>query len=414
MTTNYSTWFSITLKNDFFNSDVFTDCYILPTSDTKQNFFSGLNWLQRFFDNTLYVLISADSNDPNSRKPSINIPADKFFRFYLFTYNSNFFNYTNIDGRIGKGYVLYLSNFASNAIPDPNNSSIKVLNLSAPVKQYSSFASNTVFLPGDLVSDAGIVYECIVQSQNNALTNVDYWLKKDTTQYISSADILPLSSSTYRYVFNDDIIKFTATVRGFQVSGNSLVEYDVFTTGQTFTEAIREIQLDFSALKPGRYKIVLSAIKALTNAAITPDAITLYYDAELKSNKALAVIEIFNCITEGTEYSLQKNIPPNVIAAPVYTINFANRLVLWNYIFKTNDFTGVNSTVAGINFSGSGQTYVSNKPLPFVKRFTYTPFTVSGSSPPKEVPWPSPSVLKYNKESDGSIKNFFTEIYLNY
>ena len=154
MTISYKTWFSIKVLHEFFNHEIFTDCSIIPASETSKNFFSRTSWLQRFIGDTLYVLIKEDAG-----KPALGIPADKYFRFYLGCANSFFFNYTDIYPRIGKGYVLYLSNFADNKIGTAPN-------LSKAIPAYSSYAAGFIFYPGDLVTDAGNVYECIFQSQN--------------------------------------------------------------------------------------------------------------------------------------------------------------------------------------------------------------------------------------------------------
>lgn len=413
MTTNFMKWFSITINNDFFNlKDVFTDCYMLPSNDTKQNFFTGSNWIQKFFENVLYVMVNT-----KDKKPLMNVDANKFFRFYLFTSNHNFYNYTDIDRRIGKGYVLYLSNFANNKTNNENPPPQYLFNLSASIKKYTDFSSGYVFTPGDLVADGNNIYECVYKPTATGLNN-EAWLKLGTKQYISLADVLPLSSSTYRFNFgnsnndDDNVIQFTATVRGFKVSGNTLAKYIALTTTQSFPQAVKEVQVDLSSLPAGRYEITLSAIKFSDNSTVSPDPIIFYYDIDITQNKALAVVEIFNCIAKGTDYSLQDG--TDIINQINYTINFANRIAWWNYIFTTNA-PGIHSTVGGINFTPEGAlTFASSKPLPLVNHFTYNPFTVSGSSPTKEVPWPSPAALKCETETDGTIKKFFTETYINY
>jgi hypothetical protein len=406
MTINYKTWFSVKLTHEFFNHDLFTDGLFKPAADTVQFFFSGTTWLQRFIDDTLHVLIKTDENG----LPSSPIPSDKFFRFYFFFNNPLFFNYTDIDSRLSKGYILYVSNFANNKINT-------TLNLSAPILLYSSYPSNKTFYPGDLVTDtAGIVYECIFQSTNNLLTNTNFWLKRTKKQYISSADILRTSTANYKNTFATGINSLNATVRGFQAVGNTLAEYDAFTVQQTFQNPVTNVQFNLSPLQPGRYKIVLSAINASDNSVINVEE-TIYYDPTIGFNNAAGVVEIFNCISATDDYALQKS-GSNVIKETVYTIGFANRTAWWNYISKTTAVTSINTTVSGLTFNNSAsneQLFTSNFALPFLEKFDYTPFTAAlGAGPAQIVPWPSSTVLKCEKDNVGAITKVFTEVYLNY
>jgi hypothetical protein len=405
MTISYKTWFSIRLLHEFFNHEAFTDCKLEPSLDTIKTFFTGTTWLQRSINDTLYVLMQENS----SGLPALSVPSEKSFRFYLTSNNFLFFNYTDIDVRVNKGYVLYLSNFAGNKIDD-------VLNLSIPVAAYSSFAAGHIFLPGDLVTEAGIVYESIMQSQNKLPSaNDDFWTKRTSRQYISQADALRLSPSNYRYSFTDAIRSFNASVKGFKVSGNTLTEYEVFAFDQSFPHAVKDVQLDLSLLAPGRYKVVLSAVKDSDSAAINKEEI-IYYDPAISFKKAFAVVEIFNCIDPANDYALQDN--TNKILETNYTISFANRTVWWNYIAKTDAVTGINTTVTDLDFANPDAShkllFISSFPLPFVKQFDYTPFTVSGPSPPKEIPWPTPAVLKSEKDGSGTLTKYFTEVYINY
>lgn len=405
MTISYKTWFSIKLLHEFFNHGIFTDCMLEPAADTVKNFFTGTTWLQRFISDTLYILVKENG----AGVPASPVPADKFFRFYLASSNALFFNYTDIDTRLSKGHILYLSNFADNNID-------ATLNLSASIPAYGSYAAGYTFYPGDLVTEGTDVYECIFQSTNKLPSaNDDFWVKRTSKQYVSLADVLRVSPSVYRTGFTDKIKSFNATVKGFKVSGNSLVEYDAITTGQTFSQAVNDAQVDLSLLQPGRYKIVISAIKDADNTAINKEEI-IYYDPAIGFKRAFGIVEIFNCIDTANDYALQDN--TNKILETGYVINFANRTAWWNYITKTETFPGIDTDIAGLSFANPDvshkKLFISNLPLPFVKQFDYTPFTVSGTSPPKELPWPSPAVLKSEKDSNGAVTKFFTEVYLNY
>jgi len=403
MTISYKTWFSIELTHDFYNHEIFTDCSLTPAVDTTAAFFTGTKWLQRFSDDTLTVLIKEDGTG----LPATQIPTDQFFRFYLTCNVSLFFNYTDIDKRIASGYILYLSNFAGNKAGT-------TLNLSAPIALYTSYPAGNVFYPGDLVTDAGgIVYECILQSTNNPPTNTAFWLTRTAKQYVASADLIRLSPTVYKHTFADPVSTANITVTGFSVSGNTLASYTAMTVNQTFSDGVTNIQCDLSLLPAARYKVSVSATKKSDNSIINYEEF-IYYDPAATFNKALGIVEVFNCIDTTTAYALQQNGTGQILETN-YTIGFANRSAWWNYITRTNAVTGINATIAGLTFSSPGPTlFNASVALPLVKQFDYTPFTVAGITQNPVVPWPSPAILKSEKDASGAINKIFTEIYLNY
>ncbi|MEP6466298.1 MAG: hypothetical protein ABJB05_08330 [Parafilimonas sp.] len=405
MTVNYKIWFSLNIMHEFFNSNSFTDCSLEPSADTIQTFFNGTTWLRRSIDSNLLVLLKAD----DAGLPAVQVAADKFFRFYLTCNNPLFFNYSNIDARIGKGYILYLSNLAANKV-DP------LLNLSVPVPAFSSYPAGNIFFPGDLVTDAADnVCECILQSTNNLPNDATHWFVRTTKQYVSSADVLRVSPANYQTAFTDGISSLNTTIKGFKVAGNAVVEYNVFTITQVFPNAVNNVQVDLSSLQPGRYKISLSATKASDSSVINQNEI-IYYDGAIGFKKAIGIVEIFNCLSTTDNYALQQN-GSNIINETAYTISFANRIAWWNYIARTNTVTGINSTVSGLQFNQDALNnllFVSNIPVQFVQQFIYTPFTVLGPSPPPLIPWPSPNILKSEKDINGVTTKVFTETYLNY
>jgi hypothetical protein len=405
MTVNYKIWFSINVLHEFFNANNFTDCSIEPSADTVQTFFNGTTWLQRIINSNIYVLIKAD----NSGLPALPVATDKFFRFYLTCNNSLFFNYTNIDARIGKGYILYLSNLAENKVDS-------LLNLSVPVPAFTGYAGSYTFFPGDLVTDStGNVCECILQSTGNLPNDTAHWIIRSNKQYVSSADTIRVSAANYQSVFTDDISSFSATVKGFKVLGNSVVEYDVLATNQSFSNSVKNVRVDLSSLSAARYKISLSAKKTSDNSIINKEEI-IYYDAGIGFKKAIGIIEIFNCLSTTDDYAMQRN-GSNIIKETVYIISFANRTAWLNYIARTTAVTGVGSTIAGLHINQDAlnhQLFVSSAPLQFVQQFNYTPFTILGPSPPPLIPWPSPGSLKTETDIHGAITKIFTETYLNY
>jgi hypothetical protein len=403
MTISYKTWFSVKLAHDFFNHEPFKDCLLAPAADTADGFFTGTKWLQRFADDTLHVLIKEDGGG----FPALQIPAERFFRFYLTCNNPLFFNYTDIDMRASSGYILYLSNFANNKVGT-------TLTLSAPIAGYNSYPAGNVFYPGDLVTDAaGIVYECILQSKDNLPTNPGFWLQRTNKQYVATADLIRLSPAGYQHTFTDLISKLDITVKGFRVVGNTLEEYDAMTDEQVFSDAVNTIRFNLSVLPPARYKIVLTATKKSDNSTINNEEF-IYYDPAAAFKQTLGIIEIFNCIDTTSAYALQQNGTGKILET-TYTATFANRTAWWNYISRTSAVTGINTTVAGLTFLSPGSTlFNSSSPLPFVKQFDYSPFTVTGLIQNPVVPWPSPVVLKCERDALGGITKVFTEVYLNY
>src|SRR5258708_4239428 len=193
MLISYKTLFSIELLHEYFNKDVFSDCTILPTNDTRQ-YFTGDNLLQRFFTNRFYVLIK-----DNNGKPFSPIAPDRVYRFYIHCDNANFFNYTNLDQRIGKGNFLYFSNLVNNKVGTD-------LNLTAPIAPYNSA---TTYQIEDFIKDPNParndIYEAVQQGSGHALNDLSFWLPRATQHFVSSADVTRQSSNIFRYSFSSPI-----------------------------------------------------------------------------------------------------------------------------------------------------------------------------------------------------------------
>lgn len=409
MLLSYRILFSVQLLHEYFNKDVFSDCSLIPSDETAE-FFNGSSILQKFLSNSLFVMLK----DDGSGKPYSPVNTERIFRFYLKNSNPNLFNYSNLDSNLGKGQLLYFSNLA-------NNNPATDLNLSAPIASYDA----TVFYSvGDFAKDPGgdNIFECIQKGMGNdpLAPNTTFWVPRNTARFVSSTDLAVQSPASFRYSFSSSVKKYTATVKGFKVSGVSLVEYDAFTIEQFFPNPVTEIMINLSVLPFGRYKIALQGT-TVTDAMLN-DSKTIYYDANTSRQGIIGVIEIFNFLPPANAYSMVDG--AGIIKEIKYTIHFANRNAIWKYITETtvadtNHVTNIGTGVVGLTFSHDIDFHVftSNKPIQ-LKQIPDNSFVLefSNSSPPDPVKasFPSPSLIKCEKDIDGSIKNFFTEIHINY
>jgi hypothetical protein len=399
MMLSYHTLFSIELLHEYFNKDIFSDCTIMPSNDTAK-YFLGDNLLQRFFTNRLFVLAK-----DNGGKPYTLLDINRVFRFYINCKNQNLFNYSNLDQRVGKGQFLYFSNLANNKIGTE-------LNLSAAIPQYNAA---TIYQVGDFTKD-GItenIFESTQQGSGHALNETDFWQPRATKRFVSGADVIRQSSNSFRYSFSSPVKKSKATVKGYKVSGTTLVEYDVLIFEQFYPDAVKDILIDLTPLTYGKYKIVLEA--TTDTDVILNDEVPVYFDVNAVQTGIIGVIEIFSHLDSANDYSLLDN--TGVMKQIKYSIRFANRNALWKYITQTTNITDIVTNVAGLSFAKASKIFTSNKPIQ-LKQIPDNSFvlTFSNSSPPDPVKasYPSPTVMKCEKNPDGTIKNFFTEIYINY
>lgn len=404
MLLSYRILFSIQLLHEYFNRDIFSDCTLIPSDETA-TFFSGNNLLQKNIENNLIVLLKDDNGKPYSP-----IDVNRVFRFYLKNSNADLFNYSNLDDSLGKGNLLYLSNLADN---QPAND----LNLSAKIADYDS---GHFYQVGDFAKDTGSnnIYECIQKGTGNdpLVVNSAFWILRGTKRFVSSADLVMLSPVSFRYTFSSAIKKYTAKVKGFKVSGTSLVEYDALKVEQIFPDEVFDVVIDLSLLPFGKYKIVLQGVTA-ANADIN-DIKIIYYDANANRQGIIGIVEIFNFLPAVNAYSMI-DAAGNIKETASYVIHFANRNAIWKYITQTTNVTAIEivPSVPGLSFTQNSKTFTSNKPIQ-LKQIPDNSFVLefSNSSPPDPVKasFPSPSVMKCEKDVDGNIKSFFTEIYINY
>ena len=393
MLLSYLTWFSVELLHEYFNKDTFNSCSIVPTEDTK-SYFSGSNMLVRFIGNKLYVLVKEEN-----KKPFSSVDRNKVFRFYVKCNDPVFFNYSNV--KAGSG-IYYFSNLANNEVNTE-------LPLSLPPADYNG---GTEYQVGALVTNGGThnQFECLQKSTGVPLNNTSIWLPRADIQFVADTSLLKLKQAPYRYTFpSATLIKqATITVKGFKVNGTSLTEYEVLKNEQIFPNPVSEIQVDTTLLSYGRYKISIDAITA-TDAVFTSEEI-IYYDLSAKQMPAFAVIEIFNYLPYTDAYGMLNNL--GEIKETNYTIHFANRYALWKYIAQS---TNVNNVTGAGSFTQAGQVFTSNNRLAFKQIPDDTiELSLDNGPPTVQAPFPSPCVLKSEKEADGTIKNFYTEVYLNY
>jgi hypothetical protein len=393
MILSYLTWFSVELLHEYFNKDTLNVCSIVPAEETKQNF-NGSNMLMRFIGNKLYVLVKEEN-----KKPFSPVDNNRLFRFYIKCNDPAFFNYSNI--KTGRG-IYYLSNLAANEVNTE-------LSLSLPPADYDPL---TEYQVGTMVTDTGThnVFECLQKNTGVPLNDTDTWVPRADTQFVADSSLMPLRQTPYRFTFPlaTTVKKVTITINGFKVNGTTLTEYEVLKTEQVFPNAVSEVQADITALSYGRYKVSVDAITSADAVFTTEEFI--YYDLPAKQMAAIAVIEIFNHLPDTDAYSMVNNL--GEIKETNYTIRFANRYALWKYIAQT---TNINAVTGAGGFTQIGPVFISNNHLAFKQIPDDTIELALDTGPPTvKAPFPSPSVLKSEKEADGSIKNFYTEIYLNY
>ncbi len=339
------------------------------------------------------------------------------------------------------------------------NKESNVVNLSAPVPPYDNAAA---YLPGDLVTDnSSVVFECLEKTIGNNTTTA-FWLHRGTTQYVSIADMVLPVSGAYNHKATSPSIHFNITIYTLNNSTGFYTNI-VKSATQTFSVPGSEVQVNFTSLKSGKYRVT-----------VNDDEVYVYFSEEFFSGGYFGVLDIYTHLPPGDDYSLFDAIPiynnavtyqkgaladdgtgndfeslqattgnnttntlfwkpvgrlQGIIREVDYTIRFANRRAFWKYItrFQRVDnirvkeshdpvvmpFTPFSTDPVG--HPGRKDFFVSDDPLPIRQNpgdnnfelLLLPPHDTFNPAAPKADAFASGALTREND-------NFFCNIFLNY
>ena len=414
MSTKYKILFIVELLNKYYSNLKCADFKIVPSAATAV-LLKNHQMVYKVAGNQLAVLVKVKGativGDPEEDKPFITIDPKTKFVFYLDLQNMLFTTVTNLDtDKLRSKHRFYFSNLNSNKVGS-------VLNLS---KKVSSFPSLQPYEPGDLVDNGvGAIFECIQSTGGvNATGNTDFWYPHDTTQLVSSEDMLTVVSTISRYKTNVPATRFIIEVFGYNVVNGMYdkrltIKNSLIVTGK---DEIDEVLVDLSELKPGRYKVNVNAT-----------VYDVWVDDDMVRHSFFGVIELYPQVpTSGdfdfldSEGKVKDRQVGGVHTWLKYTVLYGSRLAYWKYLATKQGIASIDG-VGNFSFlptpaAGTPKEYfTSNKPVPLQQ--TPWEFKVHLSAPtsnePPLLPNPNPvnSGMFSRTEPD---KDYYCTIYLNY
>ena len=217
--------------------------------------------------------------------------ANSKFLFYLSLNQPLFTTVTNLDiDRFRMDQRYYFSNLYQNRSGDS-------LNLSRQIAEYEGIA--TTYNPGDLVNDGGgTIYECIQRTAGgNDTGEPDYWFKRGTEQYVSSADMINCIARNNRFQATTAATRFTIQVFGLDTATSTYTLPIPVTKNTVLSDvATKAAPVDLSELSPGRYKV-----------QINTDVFDVFVDDTVIYQNLFGVIEIFNHLPATSDFALLDN-----------------------------------------------------------------------------------------------------------
>lgn len=377
----YSLLFTIELLHKFFTSQLCPDFTIVPAAQTAA-LLQGYKMVAKQYEHQLYAGIQTDSLG----KP-FPLPAEGAqLTFFLQLKNPLFFNYTNLPFTHPPGKLYYFTN--------RNNT---ISNGKQFLSQQTDFDNARTYTPGDIATDSGIVYQSVRTSTGVTPAPGNFWVAVDTNRYLSENDAVQWMPAVSAYQFSTPQAAATVEVTGFNPAAPLAYSTVVLSKTIPFTKPVTAFELNLSVLPPGKYKLNV-------NGAVQ----IIYLNDELSTNKAFAVIDLYNESTLPAGYKL---LDAGTLLSPLYSIYFLNRATIWKYALTSA--SGTISDNAGVfNFSAPApHTVNSLLPIPLREKALSLTLAVGAQ---EYTPIACASPQRLSKFINGVDTYYCSEIFLNY
>jgi hypothetical protein len=396
MLTKYSILFTVELQHDYYTGKLCKDFQIVPTPDCDA-MFRNMQLLYKNAGNKLIVLASNDGG-----KPFINIDPTAVFRFYLLLQNPYFLNFTNADWKQREGKRYVFDNLTGNQTGSN-------LFLTRPLPVY---AAGTSYLPGQLVMNNEIdrdVFEAIADNPSPSATTTDsaFWQPKAKDQYAGDADLTEFTGAAYAFGLSVGVTSSSVEIFGFNTLSGDFTRKIGATVITNYTNALTAIPVDLGHLRPGKYRI---RVNGATDKMV-------YYDPQAINKNVYGVVEIHQHLPAANSFSVL-GVGGTIRTTPnKYLIQFANRSVIWKYIFKTAHTDVVDGSPNNYQFSalgGSPLIFVSDKPIPLTQSPVKTFFMQPNNVGPPDPPLKNPAIDRLRQITTAKGTFYCSEIYINY
>lgn len=392
MNLKYKTLFSIEVLHDYYSDKRCQDFEILPTAATAL-VLKGQGMLSKTIGNKLMVLLRVDE----TAKPLIDFGIAGKLSFFMKLRNPRFNNFTNLDYLPSEPKKYYFSN--------ANQSKVgTTLYLSSKIEVYNSVNNYSI---GNLAANGSdTVYEAIKPNSSvspKALTDKNYWMSRGKVQYANPNDLIEVSPYVYQFPVISNT-NFTINVFGLNATTGVFDVQVLDTENLSFSSPQTTIVVRLEKLPKGKYKIDVNG-----------ETRYVYVDSDAIYNNVFGIIEIVNYLPASNAFSLFN--ASGLAKSPVYTINFANRSVIWKYIARSNDVTAVSDSRPlpdKLLFTTlPDNQFVSEKPVPISEK-PLTTLSIESTALGNISPVANPGTERLGTiEMDGNAY-YSAELHLNY
>lgn len=378
----YNLLFTLELLHAFNANRLCTDFVIVPSAKTAA-VLGGYKMVVKQYENKLYTGIAANNDGTPIIKPAEGTP----FTFFLQLTNPLFFNYTNLPFAYPPGKLYYFTNRVSNS-----SNSKQFLSLPTP------FINTKEYKPGDIATNAGgTTFQAIRTSTGTAPAPGNFWMEVDDNHYFSEKDALQLLPAISTYQFTAAQPSANIEVHGFNPADPEAYDTLVYADTIIFEKPASAFTLNLSVLPPGKYKV-----------SVNGNEQAVYLSDELNTNKAFAVIDLYNESTLPADYQLLNG---DNLLAPLYSIFFLNRATIWKYVLTSATAT-VSDNASVYQFSSPAPHQVlSLSPIPLQEKALNLTLAI-GAQEYTPVACASPQRLA--KHISGSDTYYCSEIFINY
>ena len=402
MNLTYRYFFIIDLLHHYYRDGKCRDIEIIPTSDCLR-LMQNHHMLLRMIGSQLRVGIEMSPADDEI--PVVPIEEGTVFRFYLKLKNPSFYNFTNLPLNPGSSHIYYFSNRSGQKAGNQ-------LFLSAPVDSFDSAAS---YLPGDVVSKSGNLFENIKRSKGKPTSDRNFWKQLTSVEpVVTKKDLIPLSASTFRTAVRPPSKKVTTKIFGLNRENDGFDTLLLPEEELTFTEEQEAAAVNFfkqetenepgKILTSGRYRI-----------AVNDADLAVYHDHEAMMKGVFGLIEIFHYPKLPADFQLLKN--GKVREDFSFRICFHNRSTIWKYLLKDGSKSKIIERDSAIKFSKEENMSAFRSEIPIElkeEQEAVVAIKFAEQSDPVEAMRPGTDVLKAIRNDDGEVEYYCSEIYLNY
>lgn len=400
MTTTFKILFMVEVLHDFYKDGKCNDFKFIPTAETEA-LLAGYNALYKMVGNKLVVLMKTDDVSQPFILPG---PSDKF-SFYMELMKPLFMTVSNLELNDIASKRFYFTNLHQNKVTIAVGNELLYL-----TKEIENHNNAVNYNPGDLVKEAGVVYECIKASTGNTPPDSSFWVSREKNEFASRSDLIQFIPKQHRFPVAPAASFITVSVFKLNLT-NNLFDEIVLQQSFHFESAVSGVLVDLTALPGAKYRVVVNAQEFL-----------VYVSNDAVYKNRFGVVDLYNHLPAGSDFAFLDatgKLKDQFISGKNtwlnYTIRFANRMAFWKYFtFKKGVKTiDSNPDYAFAGNANPAEFFTSQQPIPLTEEpheFKLTLFSPISSEPPLA---PNPDVHASGMLTKNGT-DYYCNIYLNY